>query len=312
MKEAVIVAAARTPIGRCRGALASVPAHQLGALAVREAVRRSGIDPVRIDDVIFANLMNHEINNMGRMVALEAGLPTSVPGITLDRQCSASLNALAYGAIQIMAGFADVIVAGGVESDSRRTGHWRKPTPRGPYNRRALRRSIPRPMPWATHRWASPRKTSLPVTTLAASNWTPLRYAAIGWRARHWQAGRFAQQIVPVPLRGKKGQISQWDHDESVRADCSAEGPSRAASQFSCGRSRYRGQQLAHERRCWRAGGDGARTGATARIEAAGGVSRLCGRGRRSELYGPRASPRLRQIVASDRVTCRRHRAVGA
>ncbi|MGE4529546.1 MAG: acetyl-CoA C-acyltransferase, partial [Rhodospirillaceae bacterium] len=121
MREAVIVSAVRTPVGRCGGLLAPVPAHILGAAVVKEAVHRAGVDPERIDDVIFANLMNNEINNMGRMVALEAGMPVSVPGITLDRQCAASLNALAYGAIQIMAGFADVIVAGGVESDSRRT-----------------------------------------------------------------------------------------------------------------------------------------------------------------------------------------------
>lgn len=121
MKEAVIVSAARTPVGRCRGILAPVPAHMLGAAAVREAVSRAKIDPATIDDVIFANLMNNEINNMGRMVSLEAGLPIHVPGITLDRQCAASLNALAYGAIQIMAGFAQTIVVGGVESDSRRT-----------------------------------------------------------------------------------------------------------------------------------------------------------------------------------------------
>ncbi|MBS1169077.1 MAG: Acetyl-CoA C-acetyltransferase [Proteobacteria bacterium] len=121
MREAVLISSVRTPVGRCRGALAPVPAHVIGAAAVREAVRRVNIDPERIDDVVFANLMNNEINNMGRMVALEAGLPISVGGITLDRQCAASLNALAYGAIQIMAGFADVIVAGGAESDSRRT-----------------------------------------------------------------------------------------------------------------------------------------------------------------------------------------------
>jgi acetyl-CoA C-acetyltransferase len=101
--------------------LAPVSAHILGAAAVKEAVRRAKIDPERIDDVFFGNLMNNEINNMARMVALEADLPISVPGITLDRQCASALNALAFGAIQIMAGFAEIIVAGGVESDSRRT-----------------------------------------------------------------------------------------------------------------------------------------------------------------------------------------------
>ncbi len=64
--------------------------------------------------------MNHEINNMGRMVGLSAGLPISVPGITLDRQCGTALNAIAYAAILIEAGYGDIFVAGGVESDSTR------------------------------------------------------------------------------------------------------------------------------------------------------------------------------------------------
>lgn len=127
MREAVIVSAVRTPVGRCRGVLAPVPAHELGAIALREAVRRAGIDPAEIEEVLFSNLMNNEINNMGRMVGLAAGLPVSVPGLTLDRQCGASLNAVAYAAILIEAGYGDVIAAGGVESDSRRTYVMEKP-----------------------------------------------------------------------------------------------------------------------------------------------------------------------------------------
>jgi len=224
MKEAVIVSAARTPIGRCRGALASVPAHQLGALAVKEAVRRAGIEPERIDDVIFANLMNHEINNMGRMVALEAGLPTSVPGITLDRQCAASLNALAYGAIQVMAGFADTIVAGGVESDSRRTWTLEKTDT-------AWSVQPPR----FAHIHTAPDEVGNPPMGITAEN-IATRYnfsrrqlddfALRSHRLANaaWQAGRFAQQIVPVSLPERKGQPSQLAHDESVRPDCSADG----------------------------------------------------------------------------------------
>ncbi|WLI77198.1 thiolase family protein [Kosakonia sp. H02] len=224
MKEAVIVSAARTPIGRCRGMLASVPAHRLGALAVKEAVRRAGIDAERIDDVIFANLMNHEINNMGRMVALEAGLPVSVPGITLDRQCAASLNALAYAAIQIMAGFADVIVAGGVESDSRRTWTLEKTETAW---------SVQPPRFADIH--TAPDALGNPPMGITAEN-IATRYGfsrqqldAFALRSHHlasaaWRAGRFTEQIVPVPLQDRKSQITQFDHDESVRSDCSAEG----------------------------------------------------------------------------------------
>ncbi|NDL63240.1 thiolase family protein [Acerihabitans arboris] len=221
MREAVIVSAVRTPIGRCRGALAPVPAHVLGALTVKEAVRRAKIDPARIDDVIYANLMNNEINNMGRMVALEAGLPLAVPGITLDRQCAASLNALAYGAMQIMAGFAEVIVAGGVESDSRRTWSLEKTDTAW---------SVLPPRFVDIH--TSPDRIGNPSMGITAENIarryeiTRTQLDEFSVRSHRlasaaWQAGRFDEQIVPVPLMDKKGRETLVTRDESVRADCS-------------------------------------------------------------------------------------------
>lgn len=223
MKEAVIVSAVRTPVGRCRGQLASVPAHQLGALAVKTAVSRAGIAPEGIDDVIFANLMNHEINNMGRMVALEAGLPVSVPGITLDRQCAASLNALAYGAMQIMSGFADIIVAGGVESDSRRT--WMLEKTDSAY-------SVQPPRFVDIH--TAPDRIGNPSMGITAEN-VAVQYGfsrqqldefALRSHRRAgaaWEAGRFDEQVVPVILKDKKGRETVIANDEPLRADCSLE-----------------------------------------------------------------------------------------
>lgn len=223
MREAVIVAAVRTPVGKCRGVLAPVPAHILGSLAVREAVVRANIEPESIDDVIFANLMNNEINNMGRMVALEAGLPVSVPGITLDRQCAASLNALAYGAIQIMAGFANIIVAGGVESDSRRT--WSLEKTDSAY-------SVQPPQFVDIH--TSPDSLGNPPMGITAENVAAkyglsrrqldefaLRSHRLASAA--WQAGRFDEQIVPVTVTDKKGRQTPISRDETVRPDCSLE-----------------------------------------------------------------------------------------
>ncbi|SCM76050.1 Acetyl-CoA acetyltransferase [uncultured Pleomorphomonas sp.] len=223
MREAVIVSAVRTPVGRCRGALAPVPAHMLGAAAVREAVRRTGIDPARIDDVIFANLMNNEINNMGRMVALEADLPLSVPGITLDRQCAASLNALAYGAIQIMAGFADVIVAGGVESDSRRTYSLEKAE---------VAYSVAPPKFADIH--TAPDRIGHVTMGITAEN-VARRYGlsrrelddfavrSHALAAAAWDAGRFDDALVPIEVDLGKGRTATVRRDECVRADCSIE-----------------------------------------------------------------------------------------
>lgn len=223
MKEAVIVSAVRTPIGRCRGSLAPVPAHKLGALAVKEAVRRAGIAPESIDDVIFANLMNNEINNMGRMVALEAGLPITVPGITLDRQCAASLNALAYGAIQVMAGFAETLVVGGVESDSRRT--WSLEKTETAY-------SVQPPRFADIH--TSPDRLGNPSMGITAEN-IARRYELTRREldefslrshrlaAAAWQEGRFDEQVTPVSLPDRKGREIVIQRDESVRPDCSLE-----------------------------------------------------------------------------------------
>jgi acetyl-CoA C-acetyltransferase len=223
MRDAVIISSVRTPVGRCRGALAPVPAHVLGAAAVREAVRRANIDPERIDDVVFANLMNNEINNMGRMVALEAGLPVSVGGITLDRQCAASLNALAYGAMQIMAGFADVIVAGGVESDSRRT-----------YSLEKCETAYSVMPPRFVDIHTSPDRIGNPSMGITAENiaarWGIGRqemdeFAVRSHRlaAEAWAAGRFDDEIVPIEVSGPKGTAVVVCRDESVRADCSLE-----------------------------------------------------------------------------------------
>ena len=127
MREAVIVSMVRTPVGRVGGALSSITAADLGALAIREAVRRAGIDPALIDDVIFGNILNNDWQNIARAAALAAGLPMEVPAIKVDRECGSGANAVAFAAMSIQSGFYDVVVAGGVESDSTRPWIMAKP-----------------------------------------------------------------------------------------------------------------------------------------------------------------------------------------
>ncbi|MEM7345163.1 MAG: beta-ketoacyl synthase N-terminal-like domain-containing protein, partial [Chloroflexota bacterium] len=122
MREAVIVSAARTAIGKAkRGTLASYRPEDMGAAAVAEAVKRAeGLDPADIDDVIVGCAMpeGEQGLNMGRVIALRAGLPDSVAAQTVNRFCSSGLQTIALGAQQIMAGMGDVVVAGGSESMS--------------------------------------------------------------------------------------------------------------------------------------------------------------------------------------------------
>lgn len=123
MTEAYLVGGVRTPVGRYGGALASVRPDDLASIVVREAVRRAGIDPLQaeIDEVILgaANQAGEDNRNVARMAVLLAGLPDTVPGITVNRLCASGMSAVTMAAQAIRAGDADLIVAGGVESMTR-------------------------------------------------------------------------------------------------------------------------------------------------------------------------------------------------
>lgn len=222
MREAVIVSAVRTPVGKFRGSFSTVPAYKLGAAVVREAVKRAKIDPSEIDDVIYGNLMNNEINNMARMVALEAGLPYTVPGISVDRQCSAGLNAIAYASILIEAGYGDVFVAGGVESDSTRTYLMERPTSAYQLN----------PPKWAVTQVA-PGDLNVPMGITAENlgeryhlNRTECDEFALRSHqlaSKAWELGYFNEQVLPIEAPIGKGKTIVVSKDETVRSDTSME-----------------------------------------------------------------------------------------
>ncbi|HTU11515.1 MAG TPA: beta-ketoacyl synthase N-terminal-like domain-containing protein, partial [Allosphingosinicella sp.] len=120
MRDAVIVSAARTPISKAyRGAFNATPSPTLAAHAIRAAVVRAGVDPAEIDDVLMgASFQQGYQWAIGRTAAMRAGLPASVPGMSIDRQCSSGLMTIATAAKQVVMDRMDVVVAGGVESIS--------------------------------------------------------------------------------------------------------------------------------------------------------------------------------------------------
>jgi acetyl-CoA C-acetyltransferase len=121
MREAVIVSTARTPIGKAyRGAFSDTQGQAMGAHAIKHAVARANLDPDDVDDVIMGCAMQQGTTgyNTARQCALRAGLPTAVPGMTIDRQCSSGLMAIATGAKQVIVDHMNIVVAGGVESIS--------------------------------------------------------------------------------------------------------------------------------------------------------------------------------------------------
>jgi acetyl-CoA acyltransferase len=121
MPEAVVLAAARTPLGRRGGALAGIHAVDLAAHAMNAALARSGLGPDAVDDVVLGcvSQVGEQSWNVARNAVLAAGWPDAIPGTTVDRQCGSSQQAVAFAAAAVLAGHADVVVAGGVESMSR-------------------------------------------------------------------------------------------------------------------------------------------------------------------------------------------------
>ena len=119
MRDVVIVSAARTPIGSFGGALKSVPTRTLGAIAVKEAIKRAGIKAEDIDEVVLGCVLQGALGqNVARQIAMDAGIPKEVPAMTLNKVCGSGLRAISLAAQMIKAGDADIVVAGGAENMS--------------------------------------------------------------------------------------------------------------------------------------------------------------------------------------------------
>lgn len=121
MAEAVVIAAVRTPIGRRNGALAEVHPVDLSAHVLNEVIARAGVEPTDVDDVVWGcvNQIGDQSGNVGRLAALGAGWPESIPGVSVNRACGSSQQAVEFAAMGVMSGHYDLVVAGGVESMSK-------------------------------------------------------------------------------------------------------------------------------------------------------------------------------------------------
>src|SRR5688500_12959354 len=120
MRDAVVCEPLRTPIGRAGGMFRDVPATALAATVLRALVDRTGLHPEQVDDVVFGQCYpSGESPAIGRVAALDAGFPVTVPGLQLDRRCGSSLQAVIYAAMQVQTGASDVVIAGGAESMSQ-------------------------------------------------------------------------------------------------------------------------------------------------------------------------------------------------
>ncbi len=225
MSRTAIVSAVRTPVGRIRGVLADVAPEKMAILVVKEAVNRAGIDPAIVDEVIYGNLYAHMIGNMGRYVALGAGLPYSVPGMTVDRRCGTSVTAISLADALIRAEDADVIVAGGCESDSNRPYVLPQQNRLHDMAAPAFRKSAA---------MAPGEKENIPMGITAENlaekygltrqDCDAFAVASHAKATAAWDKGVFKSQIVPVVIEDKKKGTSKIvDTDEVFRRDCTME-----------------------------------------------------------------------------------------
>jgi acetyl-CoA acyltransferase len=228
--DVVIVSAVRTAVGKGKqgGALSATHPVELSALVMREAVQRAGVDPATIDDVAWGCAMPEASQglNVARLSALRAGLPVEVPAQTINRFCSSGLQTVANGAMQIMAGMADVVLAGGVEMMSQ--------VPMSGYHARLD--------PEAMESYIGMGFTAERV----ADRWKVSRADQDAWAlgsqqkaARAVASGAFDAQVVPVPVERvtwsgteKHVQTLAFARDELVRGDTTAEGLAKLKPAF--------------------------------------------------------------------------------
>ncbi len=228
MSDTVILSACRTPIGAFGGALKDVGAADLGAVVVKEAIRRAGVAPAQVSDVILGCVLQAGAGmNVARQAALKAGLPVETPAETVNRVCGSGLAAVIHASAAVAAGDADLVVAGGTESMSN-----------APYLLRKAR--------WGLRMGHEELVDSMLADGLTcaigachmgmtaeeiASRYAISRddqdaFALESQRraARAAAEGRFREEIVPVVVPQKKGEPTAFEADEYPRADASADG----------------------------------------------------------------------------------------
>ena len=228
MRDVVIASAVRTPIGSFGGSLKNTAARTLGAITIKEAIKRAGIDPATIDEVVYGCVLQGGLGqNVARQAALDAGIPKEVPAMTINKVCGSGLRTVSMAAQMIKAGDADIIVAGGTENMS------------------ATAYAIP------TARWGARMGDTKLVDVMirdglsdafsgvhmgiTAENiceqWGLTREELDQFAAASQQkaeaaiaAGKFKDEIVPVEIPQKKGDPKIFDTDEFPRAGVTAEG----------------------------------------------------------------------------------------
>lgn len=227
-REAVIIEAVRTPVGRYGGALKSVRPDDLAALVLREVVERSGIDPAAVDDVLFgaANQAGEDNRNVARLAGLLAGLPIEVAGCTVNRLCASGLEAVNQAAMAIRTGMGDAFLAGGVESMSRAPLVISKPEHAFDRSQQMHDTTIgwrfTNPKLAAIHHPYGMGETAENIyesDSISREDQDAFALQSHQRAVAAWEEGRFDEEIVPVVVPRPKGDPIVVDRDEGPRPD---------------------------------------------------------------------------------------------
>jgi acetyl-CoA C-acetyltransferase len=232
MRRAAIVCPLRTPVGAYGGVLRAVPVEELGATVARAVVQRTGLDPARIEDVIFAqSYSSGETPCTGRWVALQAGFPIEVAGMQLDRRCGGGVQAIATAAMMVQTGAADVVMAGGVESMSNVEYYttdmrWGKRAGSVKLHDR-LERGRERSQPESRFGRIS---GMIETAENLARDYQITREQSDAFALRSqqraaaaWAQGCFGAEVVAVDVPQRKGEVLRVQQDEGIRADTTLE-----------------------------------------------------------------------------------------
>ena len=239
MHDAVILSAARTPTGKFLGVLKSLTAPELGAIAVREAVARAGLEPSDVDECILGNVVSAGLGQApARQAALKAGLPDQVGALTINKVCGSGLKAVMLAAQAVRLGDAEVVVAGGMESMSN--------TPYAlPRLREGLRMGNSEIQDLMVHDglWCAFEGCHMGLSgEVVADEYHVSRAEQDAWAAESHRraaaatdAGWFREEIVPITLPQKKGEALIVGHDEPIRPDTTVDALAKLKPAFKAG-----------------------------------------------------------------------------
>jgi len=227
IREAVIIAAVRTPVGKFQGSLKALSATDLGAIVVRESVKRAGVEPAEVDEVIMGCVIQAGLGqNPARQAALRAGLLPAVSAVTINKVCGSGLKSVMMAAQGIQLGDTDLVVAGGMESMSN--APYLLPNAREGYR---LGNGVLVDAMINDGLWCSFDNQHMGCTgEVVAERFTVSRAEQDAYALKSHQkaaaaikAGKFKDEIVPVEIPQKKGPPRIFDRDETVREDTSLE-----------------------------------------------------------------------------------------